>query len=420
MDATTSQVGGAVLRPLAERTAAPVRHADRLEFLSGAWIDAVRAYLEPRVAERRDALRGKRAAVCEIFTDAPPHLGYPDNVAAFHIAVDDGALTVAPGALQDADYRMQADYNQAHVIATAVFADYPDRQARMAAEATHRHGTFFETHGGLDQAPAALLEAMSGMHDALGKRTVTNPDVEHRIDHLGMRRHVEEIAERGYTVVERAVSDALVTALEEDLRRLIVESGQGRVASMLLARGLLWEELAVHPWIHSIAQHLLGADCNMGQSLGFTKNQGEDTHRLHNDPPHPLTGDLCCNVTTIWALDDFTETSGSTLVVPGSHKWHRPPDADAMERAEKILMPRGSVALWHGSLWHGSSIRQDEGERVTIHNTYLRNWVRTFDSYLEIDPAILERNPPTFTTLCGIDDLYGKNTYAGPDFSRVA
>ena len=67
-------------------------------------------------------------------------------------------------------------------------------------------------------------------------------------------------------------------------------------------------------------------------------------------------------------------------------------------------MPCGSVALWHGSLWHGSATREDGGERLTIHNTYLRNWIRTFDSYLEID----------------IDHLYGKNTYPGPDFSRVA
>lgn len=74
--------------------------------------------------------------------------------------------------------------------------------------------------------------------------------------------------------------------------------------------------------------------------------------------------------------------------------------------------------MWHGSLWHGAAIRQDEGLRLTIHNTYLRNWVRTWDDYLGIDPVILERNPPAFSTLCGVDDMYGKNTYSGPDNSR--
>ncbi len=82
MDATMTHGQASNLRPLPERTPAPVRHAERLEFLSKDWVDAVRAYLAPRVAERRNALRGKRAAVCEIFTDAPPHLGYDDDVGS--------------------------------------------------------------------------------------------------------------------------------------------------------------------------------------------------------------------------------------------------------------------------------------------------------------------------------------------------
>ena len=104
-----SGTGGALASTtLPVRTAAPVRHADRIEFASKEWVEAARAYLAPRVAQRRDALRGARGAVCEIFTDAPPHLGYADNVAAFHIVVDDGELTVGTGVLDAADYSMRA------------------------------------------------------------------------------------------------------------------------------------------------------------------------------------------------------------------------------------------------------------------------------------------------------------------------
>ena len=420
MDASTTQPGGTALRPLPQRTAAPVRHADRLEFLSAEWIDAVRDYLEPRVAERRDALRGKRTALCEIFTDAPPHLGYPDNVAAFHIVVDDGELTVAPGALQDADYCMRADYNQTHVIATAVFADYPERQARMGAEAMHRHGDFFEAEGALDKAPPALLEAMAGMHDALGRRTVTNPDIEHRIDRLGMRRHVEEIEERGYTVVEGAVSDALV---DRARRRPQAPHRRDRPGARGLDAARPGADLGRTGRAPVDPLHR-PAPARRGLQHGPVPGVHQEAGRGHPPPaqrsPAPADGRPLLQRHHHLGARRLHRDVGLHARGPGSHKWHRPPDPDAMDRAEKILMPKGSVALWHGSLWHGSSIRQDEGERLTIHNTYLRNWVRTFDSYLEIDPAILERNPPTFTTLCGIDDLYGKNTYAGPDFSRVA
>ena len=74
--------------------------------------------------------------------------------------------------------------------------------------------------------------------------------------------------------------------------------------------------------------------------------------------------------------------------------------------------------MWHGSLWHGAAIRADDGERISIHNTYLRNWVRTFDDYLTIDPEVLVNNAPAITTLTGVDDIYMKNTIAGPDNRR--
>ena len=162
--------------------------------------------------------------------------------------------------------------------------------------------------------------------------------------------------------------------------------------------------------------------CQLGKPVELlSMSQGADALGMHNDPPHPLTGDVCCNLTTIWTLaGDFTETAGSTIVVPGSHKTAEPPAKDATDRAVKIHMPKGSVAMWHGGVWHASTVREEPGERVTIHNTYLCNWVRTFDSYLHIDPAILDRNPVGLTMLCGLDDYYMKNTLAGPDYSRLA
>ena len=57
MDATAMEGGAVKQEALPVRTAAPVRHADRIEFASKEWVKAARAYLAPRVAERRDALR---------------------------------------------------------------------------------------------------------------------------------------------------------------------------------------------------------------------------------------------------------------------------------------------------------------------------------------------------------------------------
>jgi hypothetical protein len=72
--------------------------------------------------------------------------------------------------------RLHKETIQAHHVATAVFEDQPERQERLLNEFMHRHGEFFKTEGALEKRPAALLEAMAGMHDYVAKRTLTNPD----------------------------------------------------------------------------------------------------------------------------------------------------------------------------------------------------------------------------------------------------
>lgn len=403
---------------LTSKTLAPIKHADRFEFGDDKWIDAARDFLQPRVAEHASALSGKRLVVQETYPNAPAHLKQPDNILKIHYVFDNGELTVGHGPIDNPTIHMQADYNLGHIVNATVYEVVPGRQARVMRELTHRHGKVFDISAN-ERPPEVMGKLFAGIHDHLARRMISNPDVDHRVQHLGVARYLDELDTQGYTVIENAISHDFADELSADLHRLFEENDNNRkVASMLLARGPLWQELAVHPLVHTIAQKMLGADCNMGQSLGFAKPKGLDTHQLHNDPPHPLTGELCCNITTIWALEDFTETSGSTLVVPGSHKMNCPPAADAEGKTQKILMPKGSVAMWHGSLWHGAAIREDEGERLSIHNTYLRNWVRTFDDYLTIDPEVLVNNAPAITTLAGVDDIYMKNTIAGPDNRR--
>ena len=406
-------------------TFAPVARKDRVEFGSDAWLDAARNYLNERFEQHGASITDERIAVCEQYTAAPPHLADANGQVAFHIVIDRTGVTAARGAISAADVTITADYNKSQWAATAVYEQIPERAARLQRETQHLFGQIHDIRGGFPEVPT-VFAVLSGLHDHMARLTEPGKDLAHRIENLGLRQNISELEERGYTVIDNAITDAMADELEADFRRLVAQTAEitgkkARSASMLLARGHLWEEIALHPLIHTIAQHMVGEDCNLGQSIGGIKTQGADALQMHNDPPHPFTGEVCCNLTTIWTIaDDFTESSGATVVVPGSHMGNQPPAADAASRAVKILMPKGSVAMWHGGVWHASSVRKDPGERVTIHNTYLRNWVRTFDNYLHIDPEILDRNPVGLSMLCGLDDYYMKNSLAGPDYSRLA
>ena len=41
------------------------------------------------------------------------------------------------------------------------------------------------------------------------------------------------------------------------------------------------------------------------------------------------------------------------------------------------------------------------------------------ERYDDIDQAVVDRNPPVFSTLCGLDDAFGKSGKTGPDFERL-
>jgi ectoine hydroxylase-related dioxygenase (phytanoyl-CoA dioxygenase family) len=173
-----------------------------------------------------------------------------------------------------------------------------------------------------------------------------------------------------------------------------------------------------------LQDHVVGKGNLLAITTGIRKGPGDDTHIVHVD--YPLIAEpfpqytLMC--TSIWALEDFDVPCGPTAVVPGSFRRYNrnPKPGEGKDELVPIVMPKGSIALWRGNTWHSAIVRTAPGQRVTLHQTYCRLYVRPVDSYLNIDPAILGRNGPALTTLCGLDDLFEKSTDEGPFMEGVA
>ena len=66
------------------------------------------------------------------------------------------------------------------------------------------------------------------MHNHLARRTINNPDVDHRLHSLGVQDQAAELQSRGYTILENALSerttDALRKAIVAEIRRIREES----------------------------------------------------------------------------------------------------------------------------------------------------------------------------------------------------
>ena len=185
------------------------------------------------------------------------------------------------------------------------------------------------------------------------------------------------------------------------------------------------KEAAVHLWVLTLADHMLGRGNILGISETIRKGPGLDTHPgLHTDydawrveEPFP---EVALECTAVWAIDDFDEAAGPTVFLPGSWKERRSvPPGTTRENCILLEMPKGSIAFWHGASWHGSQRRTAPGYRHSLHKSYLRYYMRPIERFDNIDSAIVDRNPPVFSALCGLDDLFGKSEETtGADLER--
>jgi ectoine hydroxylase-related dioxygenase (phytanoyl-CoA dioxygenase family) len=232
--------------------------------------------------------------------------------------------------------------------------------------------------------------------------------------HEGVRSHLERIERDGYTIVENAFEPARADALREDLLRLEQALGiepaaydfEGRQTWRiynLLVHGPLYEEVPVDPAVLPIVEGVLDDGCLVSSLSSIAIGPGETAQPIHADDqlipldkPHRA---IICN--TMWALTDFTEANGATRIVPGSHRRESPPFGGEVPSIP-AEMAKGSVLVWHGSLWHGGGANRTGERRFGIAMNYCAGFVRQQENQqLGIPREIAARFPRRLQRLVG-------------------
>lgn len=89
----------------------------------------------------------------------------------------------------------------------------------------------------------------------------------------------------------------------------------------------------------------------------------------YHDLPMPYP-DIFLGVQVIYALDDFTEANGATLYMPGSFQSHIYPSPQHVEERNnlirRMIMPKGSVVVYRGDLWHSQGINTTDNPRAGL------------------------------------------------------
>ncbi len=228
------------------------------------------------------------------------------------------------------------------------------------------------------------------------------------------RAHVERIARQGYTVLERAIEPALVDELAETLLRLEREhdirpamngfEGHRTVRIYnLLAHARVFERVPVHRAVLPIVQGVIGEGCLISSLSSIAHDPDEVAQPIHADdqliPLDKPHNPIICN--SMWTLSDFTEANGATRLVPGSQRRESPAFGGKYETIA-AEMPRGSVLIWDGALWHGGGANTTRTRRTGIAMNYCAGFIRQQENQqLGIPREIAARFAPELQELCG-------------------
>lgn len=260
------------------------------------------------------------------------------------------------------------------------------------------------------------------------------------IERLDLERAVAELEVKGFTVIppDIACPDGLATRLlegcldvaatrygvrpdpvAEDARTpsqaarfdgaLGAKQGESPIGDMmqsLITEGPVFEEALMNPVVLAMGTFLVGYSATLLTMACFIKGPNETELPLHCDSlgTSPLQANATeCNMT--YALTDYTFDDGCLAVVPGSHRWCRPPSPGERSVVENpaavpVECEAGSIVCWHGATWHGAFPRRTPGLRVSVVVDFVRSHIRAAENLSgRLSDEALERNSARFAVL---------------------
>ncbi len=212
-----------------------------------------------------------------------------------------------------------------------------------------------------------------------------------------MDSELEALRRDGFVILDSVLSrgevDAVVAALapfeaNRPMGRNDFEGERSQRVYSLAGKGDAFLALAEHPRVMRILDAVLLPSFLLSNLQSIRLHPGETPQAWHTDDafylvPRPRE---TLGVSTIWAIEDFTEDSGATEVIVGSHLWGMEhPDTRTYE-TKKAVMPAGSVIVFDAGLWHRGGGNRSKSTRLAVSPQYCQPWLRPQESQLLIVP----------------------------------
>ncbi|WP_082930423.1 phytanoyl-CoA dioxygenase family protein [Pseudomonas silesiensis] len=225
----------------------------------------------------------------------------------------------------------------------------------------------------------------------------------------------------GYCIIDNAVSDEIVDTVNDQIQPYLERTPEGennavgkltRRCGAVPGRSTASHAMVMHPTVLGATRKFL---CRNSSNIQLNLTQvicidpGQKAQFLHRDEGawdwydhFPVNFHI--EVSTIWAMDDFTEENGATRVIPGSHKHNLLPLSFTQADSLAAEMKKGSVLVYTGKTIHGGGENKSKASRRALNIDYCVGWVRQEENqYLSIPIEVAKTFPDDLQRLIGYE-----------------
>lgn len=220
----------------------------------------------------------------------------------------------------------------------------------------------------------------------------------------------ETLQKNGYVIIEGLLSETELKAIREESLPLLGKSGRNNFEGVktqrvynVLEQTRVIDSLAVHSRITGLLNRLFQPNYLLSQAQIINILPGEEAQPLHYDDgfypvPRPRKP---FGAATVWAIDEFTEDNGATVLIPESHLLGQEIITDRGLTVPAV-MPAGSVVFFLGTTWHGGGRNQSDAPRLAATCQYCEPWLRPQENFfLELSEDTLAALPEPLLSMVG-------------------
>lgn len=245
----------------------------------------------------------------------------------------------------------------------------------------------------------------------------TQSNAVEKIDPEQLKQSLENLEQDGYVVIPDLLSSATLAQIRSKVGPLLGHKGRNyfegeltqRIYSVI-SKTFVCNGMVEHPFILALLDSIFNPGYLLSQLQVINILPGEKQQPLHVDDgfyriprPRPPLG-----AATVWAIDDFNEENGSTVVIPGSHKTGEGgPSAEELARQINCQMKAGSVVFFLGTLWHGGGANISANPRLAVTAQYCEGFCRSQENFsLSVPPSRVAQCSENIKRLLGYS-IYG-------------